>query len=170
MLTKRILEWPKHFASVLCLLTSYWIVEIANAEPLRKVYLDVKHNVHIVTGHGRHLQLTDKKNAMSLKIAPDHETAAWLVMNGWTIEGDAGPESEELAIYRDGKIATVICRPFIRDYWFWENGGQVAIDCGGRHFAGREILYDVKTLKEVASFYEGAVPLEKRPDWSNADN
>jgi len=91
-------------------------------------------------------------------------------LNSWIAEGDIGPESEELAIYHRGKITSIKCSPFIRDYWFWKNGRQVAIDCGGRHFAGREILYDIENLKEISSFDQNKVLLEKRPDWSNGDN
>lgn len=140
------------------------------AEALKSVYLDEKKNVHVVTAHGTLHRLTDKGNATSLKLAPDGETVAWLVMNPWAAEGDDGPGSEELVIYRNKKVNSIKCRPFIRDYWFWMNGSQVAIDCGGRHFAGREILYDTRTLKELSSFDQAEVPLEKRPAWSNNDN
>jgi hypothetical protein len=104
-----------------------------------------------------------------LKLAPDNETVAWLALNTWKAEGDGRPGSEELVIYRNGKLASIKCTPFIRDYWFWQNGSQIAIDCGGRHFAGRELLYDTRTLRELASFDQAEVQLEKRPDWSNSD-
>lgn len=142
----------------------------ANAEKLKRAYLDNKQNVHIVTARDHHAQLTHKGNSAELKLAPDNETLAWLVMNNWTAEGDIGPGSEELAIYRNGKIGSIKCSPFIRDFWFWKKGSQVVIDCGGRHFAGREILYDTTTLQEVSRFDQNDVPLEKRPDWSNGDN
>jgi hypothetical protein len=91
-------------------------------------------------------------------------------MNTWTAKGDDGPSSEELMIYRSGKIRSIKCTPLIRDYWFWMNGSQIAIDCGGRHFAGHETLYDTKTMRELSSFDEAEVPLEKRPNWSDTDN
>ncbi len=53
-------------------------------------------------------------------------------------------------------------------YWFWKKGTHVATDCGGIHFAGIETLYDVNTLKEVDSFDQAQVPVEKRPEWSTA--
>jgi hypothetical protein len=53
--------------------------------------------------------------------------------------------------------------------WFLRDGNQVAIDCGGKHFAGREILYDTRTGKELASFDEADVPMNQRPQWSNVD-
>lgn len=123
-----------------------------------------------LTSHGRHIQVTTKINATSLKITPDNETVAWLVMNNWIAESDDELGSEELVVYHDGKTAPIKCHPFIRDYWFWKNGNQIAIDCGGRHFAGTEILYDTKTAKTISSFYQRDVPLEKRPDWSNGEN
>lgn len=142
----------------------------AYGEMLRKVYLDGKQNVHIIDDRGRDTQITNKGNANLLKLASDRETVAWLVMNTWTVEGDDGPGFEELIIYRNGKRSSLKCTPFIRDYWFWMNGTRIAIDCGARHFAGREILYDTKTMRELASFDESKVPLEKRPDWSDAEN
>lgn len=155
---------------LLCLLLLSISVKYSRAETLRKAYLDSKNNIHLITMQGRHKQITHNGNITSFKIAPNNETIAWLVANTWTAEGDDKPGSEELVIYRDGKSASIKCSPFIRHYWFWQNGAQVAIDCGGRRFAGREILYDSKTLKEIASFDQGDVPLEKRPDWSAGGN
>lgn len=151
-------------------LTGCILMASAHPEKLKKVYLDSKRNVHIVNDHDRDLKITDKGNAGSLMLAPNRETVAWLTMNTWVAEGDDGPGSEELVIYRDGKFNSIKCTPFIRDYWFWMNGSQIAIDCGGRHFAGREILYDTKTVRELSSFDEAVVPLAKRPNWSNSDN
>jgi hypothetical protein len=150
---------------ILALLTNY-----AGAEPLKKTYLDQKNNVHILTQKGEHKQLTHSGNVSMLKLAPDNETVAWLKLNTWKAEGDDTPGSEELVIYRNGKSSSIKCTPFIRDYWFWQNGSQIAIDCGGRRFSGREILYDARTLKELANFDQAEVPLEKRPDWSNSDD
>jgi hypothetical protein len=151
-------------------LTTSVLVTNVYGEILKKVYLDSKQNVHIVDDHGRDTRITNKGNANHLKLAPDGETVAWLAMNTWTAEGDDGPGSEELIIYRNGKRNSIKCTPFIRDYWFWMNGTQIAIDCGARHFAGREILYDTRTMRELSSFDEAKVPLERRPDWSDADN
>lgn len=139
------------------------------AETLKQVYLDKKNNVHLVTALGHDIQITKTGNAASLKLAPDNETVAWLVMNSWIAEGDVEPQSEELKIYQNGKTKSIKCSLFIRDYWFWLNGNQVAIDCGGQHFAGWEILYSTKTLKKIASFDEAKVPLKNRPDWSRGD-
>lgn len=154
---------------IVCFATSI-LATNAYGEVLRKVYLDSKRNVHIINDHGKDTQITNKGNANLLKLATDRETVAWLVMNTWTAEGDDGPGSEELIIYRNGERSSVKCTPFIRDYWFWMNGTRIAIDCGARHFAGREILYDTRTMRELSSFDEAKVPLGKRPDWSDADN
>lgn len=155
---------------ILCALTFILLFDCVKAEKLKIAYLDQKNNVHLVTNRGEHRQVTHKGNASLLKFASDKETVAWLVLNIWVAEGDEKPGSEELIVYRNGKAASIKCTPFIRDYWFWKNGDQLAIDCGGRHFAGREILYDAKTLKELASFDQAKVPLERRPDWSNSDD
>lgn len=135
-------------------------------ESIKKVYLDSEWNVHIVNSQNRDSQITSKENMNFLKLAPDGETVAWLVMNSWTVEGDDGPGSEELTVYRNGKLSSVKCTLFIRDYWFWMNGAQIAIDCGGQHFAGYENLYDTTTMRQISSFNEAEIPLEKRPHWS----
>lgn len=142
----------------------------ANAEKLEKVYLDKKNNAHVVTGKGQDRRITSKGNLSKLMLARDNETVAWLALNTWKAEGDILPGSEELVIYRGGKYSSIRCTPFIRDYWFWKNGSQIVIDCGGRHFAGREILYNAKTLEQIAAFDQSELPLEKRPDWSNGDD
>lgn len=164
------LALPASLIGLLCCLTVAVASNSINSEKLKRVYLDDKQNVHVVTVRDHHTQITNKGNSIELKLAPDNETVAWLVINNWIAEGDIKPGSEELVIYRGGKTASIKCSPFIRDYWFWKDGRQVAIDCGGRHFAGREILYDTATLKKVSSFDQNDVPMEKRPDWSNGDN
>jgi lipopolysaccharide export system protein LptA len=153
-----------------CFLLFSFFLAHAEAQTLKKVYLDKQNNVHIITTQGNHQQITHENNATSIKLASDKETVAWLVMNTWIAQGDDKPGSEELIIYRYGKASSVKCVPFIRDYWFWQSGAQVVIDCGGRHFTGHEILYDTKTLKELASFDQAEVPLEKRPEWSTGDD
>lgn len=170
MTTQKTLVHPAILIGFLCCLTVATASNSINAEKLKRVYLDDKQNVHVVTARNQHTQITNKGNSTELKLAPDNETVAWLVINNWIAEGDIKPGSEELIIYRDGKIASIKCSPFIRNYWFWKDGRQVAIDCGGRHFAGREILYDTATLKEVSRFDQNDVPMEKHPDWSNGDN
>ena len=67
-----------------------------------------------------------------------------------------------------GKVVRVLskCEPFIRQFWFWMKGRRVGIDCGGAHFAGHEILYDVDTLKPIASFDQAHAQEAKPPRWS----
>jgi hypothetical protein len=151
-------------------LTTCIFMASTRPETLKKAYLDSKRNVHVINVHCRYSQITNKGNAGALKLAPDGETVAWLVLNTWAVQGDDLAGSEELTIYREGKFSTLKCTPFIRDYWFWMNGSQIAIDCGARHFAGHETLYDTRTLHELASFDEAEVPLDKRPDWSDPDH
>jgi hypothetical protein len=69
--------------------------------------LDKNKNVHIVTSRDHDIQVTTKRNATSLKIAPDNETVAWLVMNNWIAKGDDEPGSEEIVIYHSGKISSL---------------------------------------------------------------
>lgn len=140
-----------------------------NAEILKRSYIDEKNNVHVVSSAGRDFQLTTSGDAASAKLADNKRTVAWLVVNKWIAEGDTEPQSEEIKIYQDGKIRSIKCSLFIRDFWFWLNGKQIAIDCGGSHFAGWEILYDTTSLRRIASFDQGEIPFEKRPDWSRGD-
>jgi len=142
---------------------------IADAGGLKKAYLDSKGNVNVITGEGKHQRLTHEGNVTSLKLAANNETVGWLVKNSWMPPGEKIAGSEELVIYQHEKAVSIKCTPFIRDFWFWQNGSQVAINCGGLHFAGREILYDTGSLREVSSFDEADVPLNSRPDWSNND-
>ncbi|NVM78192.1 hypothetical protein FHW83_004016 [Duganella sp. SG902] len=88
--------------------------------------------------------------------SPDGKSAAWQV------------KDDEIRLYRNGETRSLKCGPFIREFWFWKDGSQIAIDCGGSHFAGREILYDSATLKQLDSFDQAVVPLEKRPEWSSS--
>lgn len=142
----------------------------AHAEFLKNVYLDKENNIHLTTQQGQHRKITFKKNASTPKLAPDRQTVAWLGLNSWIAEGDDKPASEQLIIYRNGRSKSIKCDPFIRDFWFWNNGGQIVIDCGGRRFAGYEILYDTKTFKEIEKIDQATIPLEKRPAWANGDN
>lgn len=155
---------------IFCAVLITFSINYADAESLKKAYLDKKNNVHVVTPNAKHIQITRTGNAIMLKIAPNGETVTWLALNTWALQDDRRPGAEELVIYRNGTTASIKCTPFIRDYWFWKNGTQIAIDCGGWHFSGREILYDIKTLKELASFDQAEVPLARRPDWSNSDD
>jgi hypothetical protein len=142
----------------------------ADAATLQRAYVDGKHDVRIVTARGRHVRLTRKGNVESATLAPDNETVAWLVKNGWTEGSDALPGPERLFIYRNGKTTMIECEQFIRGYWFWARGRQVVIDCGGLHFAGNEILYDARTGKVIDHFYQGDVSIEQRPPWADGGN
>jgi hypothetical protein len=157
-------------ACILYCLLSCAAPATAKASPLKQAYVDGKHDVRIVTARGRHVRLTRKGNVESATLAPDNETVAWLVKNGWTEGSDALPGPERLFIYRNGKTRMIECEQFIRGYWFWAHGRQVAIDCGGLHFAGNEILYDARTGKVIDHFYQGDVSIEQRPPWADGGN
>jgi hypothetical protein len=136
------------------------------ASGLNRLYIDEAQNVHVVTKAGKDVRVSKGGGATKATLSPDGETAAWLVSPARPAEGEAEAGTSELAIYRSGRMRTIRCEPFIRDYWFWRKGSRVAIDCGGAHFAGREILYDAKTLKRLDSFEQAMVPTDKRPAWS----
>lgn len=140
----------------------------ANA-PSKEIYLDKNNNVHIIAFNGKDKLLTRNGRSNSLKVTENGLVAAWL-------EGDKNVTEDnekiftELIIYKNGRKRSITCQPIIRDFWFWRMGSRIAIDCGGRHFAGREFLYDVETLKVIDSFDQGSVPMEKRPSWSESSD
>jgi hypothetical protein len=140
------------------------------AGDLKNAYVDGAGKVHIVTSAGKDIPMTGGGRAAQPKLAPDGGSAAWMVMNAAPAEGETKPGSSEVRLYRDGKTRAIKCEPFIRDFWFWKKGGRIAVDCGGSHFAGREILYDAKSLKQLESFQQADVPVEKRPDWSSSSD
>lgn len=140
----------------------------ATAGTLKQAYLDEKKNVHVVTSAGLDLKLTASGQGSEVKLSPDGDSVAWLVRSSAAANEESGAVSSELAIYHHGSVRTIECQPFIRDYWFWRKGRRMAIDCGGSHFAGREILYDVNTLRVIASFDQAVVPVGRRPTWSSS--
>ncbi len=139
----------------------------ACAGSLAKAYADKARNVHVVTASGKHLKLTSDRRADDVRLSPDGESVAWLSLSYFAGDGRRWPTG--LHVYHGGRTHTIECSEIIREYWFWKNGSHVATDCGGLHFAGIETLYDVRTMKEVDSFDQAEVPVEKRPEWSTAD-
>jgi hypothetical protein len=142
----------------------------AQAAALKRVYVDDGGKVHLVTSAGKELLVQQPERAANAKLAPDGDTAAWMVMAAAPAQGETEIGSSEVRLYRDGKSRSIKCEPFIRDFWFWKKGSRIVIDCGGSHFAGREVLYDAKSLKLLESFNQDDVPVEKRPDWSSSSD
>jgi len=140
----------------------------AQAAALKSAYVDDGGNVHVVTAAGKDVRIG--AHAGNAKLSPDGDSAAWMVMAAAPAQGETEAGSSEVRLYRDGKSRAIKCEPFIRDFWFWKKGSRIAIDCGGSHFAGHEILYDAKSLKKLESFDQADVPVEKRPDWSSSSD
>ncbi|MES2159950.1 MAG: hypothetical protein V4476_02230 [Pseudomonadota bacterium] len=142
----------------------------AQAAALKGVTVDNAGNIRVVTAAGKVLSIANNGKASEPQLSPDGESAAWLYRGEPPEEGESTWGSSELRIYRNGKTRTIKCLPFIREFWYWKKGSRIAIDCGGKHFAGHEILYDAKSLKQLDSFDQGDVPVEKRPEWSNSSD
>ena len=140
----------------------------AGAAGLQRAYLDDHQNVHVVTAAGKDVKLSAHGHRSNASLAPDGETAAWLVQYKDAAPGTTEPGAGELVLYRHGRARSIKCAPYIRQYWFWMQGRFVGIDCGGNHFAGREILFDTITLKRVATFSQAEVAVEQRPSWSSS--
>ncbi len=139
----------------------------ASAGSLAKAYADKAANVHVVTESGKDIRLTTDRRADEVRLAPDGESATWLALSYFAADGRKWPT--ELHVYRNGRTRSIKCGGIIREYWFWKGGTHVATDCGGLHFAGIETLYEMRTMKEVDSFDQAQVPVEKRPEWSTAE-
>ena len=125
--------------------------------------------VKLLTTAGKTIIVREKYPVHDARVAPDGMTAAWLLVD---VTFDDPPDETGVAtmvVYRKGKRRTVPCYQLIREYWFHAQGKQIAYDCGGRHFAGNEVLFDTHTLKEVARFHQADVPIDKRPSWSSSD-
>lgn len=142
----------------------------SNSKKLESIYIDKKNNIHIIFHDGQNKKISMNGHATKATLAPDKNSAAWLLLNKWIADGDIAPGASQLAIYRNNKVRYIKCEPFIRDYWFWMKGNQIAIDCGGRHFAGTLILYDTNTLRTIDSIFQADVPEDKRPAWSRQES
>lgn len=138
----------------------------AQAASFSKIYLDHAKNVHLVMEDGQDKRLTHGGRHYRPLLSPDGRTAAWLVEGSWIVNGRRESGSDELVVYRQGVQRSIKCDPSIRSYWFAMGGRSIAIDCGGSHLAGEEILYDAASLQELERFDQYAVPTDKRPPWS----
>ena len=113
-----------------------------NINEFESIYIDTAKNIHIIFPDGQDKKITKNGRAARATLAPDKHSAAWLVLNSWIAEGDARPSSSQLAIYRNSRLRYIKCEPFIRDYWFWMGGKQVAICLElGDHIPIRSLPY-----------------------------
>lgn len=140
-------------------------VSISTAMPsgtLKRAYLDRLKRVHVVDASNR-ASLIDGSPAISLVMAPDRNSVAWSV----AYKGKDGDVlSDEVRIYRQGRVHRLPCGPAASDFAFRDGGRRLALRCASLHFAGRQELYDTNTLQVVASFQEAETPLGQRPAWN----
>ena len=125
---------------------------------IQHAYLDKQANVHIVTANGGAIQLTSKGHNNRVKLSENKKAVAWI----------SNPVKDEssLKFYCEGKIRTVQGGPFVRDFWFVDDGSKIAVDIGGLHFAGTEMLFDVATGQRLDEVRQREVPYDERPQWS----
>lgn len=129
----------------------------ANSTYYEKAYFDQRRQINIIDDTGKRVVLPTHASSRELEISPDKRAVTWVSNK---------ESSDELNIYVNDKKFHIICQSWIRSYWFVRNGKQVAIDCGGIHFAGRETLYDIETQVQIETFDQASVPLDLRPVWS----
>lgn len=151
----------------LLLLSALTFTGAAHASSFKRVYLDSSYRVHVVTIKGRDIILASPGKPRTVNLSPDGETVAWDVDLGRLDDDGQSEGDSKLFIHRKGRTRVIACEPFIRGHWFWKGGRFVGIDCGGLHFAGRETLYDIETLKPVGTFYQGDIEMGKRPAWAS---
>jgi hypothetical protein len=154
------------FIAIACLLS---VSIIACARGADVVYLYKNRDVRFVDGYGKDKQLTTDNTSYNTAVSSDGKTAAWIVPIRYADDvGFLDNGSSEVIVFRNGRQRSIKCEPFIRDLWFWKRGSYLGIDCGGAHFAGREILYVIATMKQVASSDQAKVMPEDRPEWSDS--
>lgn len=136
---------------------------------ISRVFLDIQNNVHVIDKTGKEFLLTTDGNVSELRISPNGKTVVWRINKEKSICVDTNSDNE-IFIYRNRSIRSIKCEPKIRDYWFWMGGEKIALDCGGTHFAGSEMLYDTSTLQLLQHFDQAELPTEKRPNWSQSSD
>jgi hypothetical protein len=128
------------------------------AAGIADAYINQRGNVVVVATNGRETVVTSKGGCERIEVAKDHRTVAW---SKPTKRGSA------VFLYRDGVVKKIEGDPFIGGFWFVDGGRWIAIESGGMHFAGWELLYDVATLKRLAEFNQSTTPATNRPYWSS---
>lgn len=146
------------------------VLGIVHSTEAKQIYIDQLSNVHVITASGQDVRISAERNATEAKLSPDRTTAVWLVKE--LVSGNYGLQLApfSMRLYRNGQIREIGCGLIIRRYWFVKRGTRLAIDCGGWHGAGREILYDLSTLQIVEEFDQFEVPTPDRPAWSSSDD
>jgi hypothetical protein len=166
------LEHMKRILNIFSVCTLLSVCNGAFGASVRNVYVDKANNVHVTDGEGKDIQVTTAGDILDVQKSSDGITVAWRVADDTAPDGSSAPladrGSHQVVVYRDGATKTIECEPFIRDYWFWNHGTRIGIDCGGMHFAGRELLYDTATATQVDVVDGATVPVESRPEWSNS--
>lgn len=154
------------YISCICLLS---IAQAACAySAVKRVYLDHQGNVHEVTANGSDNKVTTSGHILKVKLAKDKDTVAWMLPIRNPVTGEPTGGSNTIVVETGKAHKKLECSPFIRNFWFVDAGEEIAISCGGAHFAGREILYDSRTLKKIDSFDEASTPTKSRPKWSSS--
>jgi len=125
---------------------------------IQSAYLGKQGNVHVITKSGSDIQLTKKGHNDQVKLSENKKAVGWI--------SKRIKDESRLVLYYEGNIRTFRGGPFVRDFWFVNDGEKIAVDIGGLHFAGMEILYDVTTGERLDEVRQWEVPYDKRPQWS----
>jgi predicted secreted hydrolase len=141
-----------------------FVVSISfSAEPttaleIRRAYIGKHGSVHVVTEDRRDSKIAWSGRSYQVRLSANKKVVAWISAHS--------KDRSSLKVYYGGKIQTIRGGPFVRDFWFVDDGAKIAVDIGGMHFAGTELLYDVATSRQLDEVNQWGVPLEKRPQWS----
>lgn len=140
-----------------CILVSLCANVYSKDVAIEKAYLNERKNVIVVTASGKLIQITNVGKCDDPEISQDQITVA--------AQCD-GRDGSSVWLFRNGRAKQIKGDPYIRGFRFIDGGAKIAVNKGGLHFAGREYLYDVSTLKVLDQFSEADTPPEKVPPWA----
>lgn len=132
---------------------------LAHAELIQGVHPSKHRGPRLEVVHSRPIYLGRDVRPEDVIVASNRGAAMWGVR-------DEHENIVRLHVFSNGRIRVAECRPLVRDYWFVGAGELIGVDCGGAHFAGKEILYTTARLQKVDEFDQASVPPNRRPSWS----
>lgn len=145
------------FAAVL----AYWMLctnVCAHDMEIIKAYLDQKKNLYALTGSGKVIRITHHGKCLAPEVSDDQKTVA--------AECDDVKDGSSVWLFHAGRVRRIKGEPFIRGFKFIQGGAKIAVDKGGLHFAGREYLYEVPSLRLLDAFNQATTPFDELPEWA----
>ncbi len=133
----------------------------AHAQVVREMRTSVMKGPQLVMSDSRIVSLGRAVRPEDVLIATNHSAAMWA-------EREPNGAVSRVFVLQGKRTREVQCYPRVRDYWFVGSGALIGLDCGGLHFAGKEILLTTANFKKIDEFDQAIVPPESRPSWSSS--